>query len=76
MGSPLFAIMRLLESKNIYFGVYRCSSDAVLIFATMVGKRIEITVDENDGVDVAIFNGNEDVQMGIEAVKDAVEYDD
>ena len=41
--------------------------------ATMVGKRIEIAVDEDDMVDVAVFRGNEAVEVGIDAVKSALE---
>ena len=42
---------------------------------TMVGKRTEITVDEDDMVDVAVFRGNEDVAVGMDAVVRALEDD-
>ena len=38
----------------------------------MVGKRIEITVDEDDMVDVAMFRRTENVEVGLDAVKSAL----
>jgi hypothetical protein len=76
MASILFDIMKLMEEKRISFRIERSSQFGVTLDATMVGKRIEITVDEDDMVDVAVFRGDEQVEVGIEAVKKALEYDD
>jgi hypothetical protein len=76
MASILFEIMKLLEEKRISFRIERTSQFGVTLDATMVGKRIEITVDEDDMVDVAVFRGDEQVEVGIKAVKKALEYDD
>jgi len=73
MSSPLFDIMKLLESKGIHFTIERSSPFGVTLMATTVGKRIEITVDEDDMVDVAVFRGNEAVEVGIDAVRSALE---
>ena len=76
MASILFDIMKLLEQKRILFRIERTSQFGVTLDATMVGKQIEITVDEDDVVDVAVFHGDKQVEVGIEAVKKALEYDD
>jgi hypothetical protein len=76
MSSKLFEIMKLLESKRIHFGMQRSSPFGVLLTAAVVGKRIEISADEDDMVDVSIFRGDETVEVGIEAVVKALEADE
>lgn len=43
---------------------------------TLVGKRVEIRVDEDDLVDVCVFRGSEDVEVGMDAVMKALEEDE
>ncbi len=76
MSSTLFGVIRLLEAKGVRFNMERASPYAVIILATMVGKRIEITVDESDIVDVSVFRGSEDVEVGMAAVEKAIEDED
>ncbi len=73
MASALFDVIKLLEAKHVRFFLERTSPLGLTLIATMVGKRIEITVDEDDIVDVAVFRGNEDVEVGMEAVKKALD---
>lgn len=75
MSSKLFEIMTLLESRRIHFAMQRSSPFGVLLTATMVGKRIEINVDQDDTVDVCIFRGDEAVDVGMDAVMKALEED-
>ncbi len=76
MHSTLFDVMKLLEASHVHFYLARESAFNVTISATMVGKRIEITVDEDGTVDVAVFRGNEDVEVGMDAVRKAIADDD
>ena len=76
MHTTLFEVMRLLEGSHVHFNIARESAFNVTIFATVVGKRIEITVDEDGTVDVAVFRGNEDVAVGMDAVRKAIEDDE
>ncbi len=42
---------------------------------TLVGKRAEIRVDEDDIIDVSVFRGDEAVEVGMDAVIQALEED-
>ncbi len=76
MTSNLFEVMRLLEARRIHFFIERPGPLEVLLTATLVGKRIEIGVDENDIINVCVFRGSEDVDLGMDAVLKALEEDD
>jgi hypothetical protein len=75
MASRLFDVLKLLEERKIGFFIERDRPDGLTITATLVGKRVEITVDENDMVDVAVFRGDEQVEVGMDAVRKALEED-
>ncbi|THD42329.1 MAG: hypothetical protein E7774_15735 [Bradyrhizobium sp.] len=72
MSSNLFEVMKLLESKRVSFTIKR-SGIFLMLMATLPGKRVEITVDEDDTVDVAVFVGDEMVEIGMDAVAKAFE---
>ena len=76
MSSKLFELMKLLESRQIHFFIRRSSPFGVMLHATMIGKRIEIAVDEDDIVDVCVFRGSEDVEVGMDAVFKALQEDE
>ena len=76
MSSNLFKAMKLLESKQIHFTIDRTSPFAITLTAALVGKRVEISVDEDDMVDVSIFRGDESVEVGMDAVLKAIEEDE
>ena len=73
MPSKLFEIMKLLEGRRIEFTIRRPGPLDPVITAIPVGKRSEISVDENDMVDVCVFSGSEDVAAGMDAVLAALE---
>jgi hypothetical protein len=50
----------------------RTRENGLTIVATTIGKRVEIFVDEDDIVDVSVFTGNEDVVLGLDAVRSAI----
>jgi hypothetical protein len=75
MTSILFEVLKLLEERRIGFFIERERPDGLTITATLVGKRVEITVDEDDMVDVAVFRGDESVEVGMDAVRTALEED-
>ncbi len=76
MSSKLFELMKLLESRQIHFMIRRSSPFALMLHATMIGKRIEISVEEDDSVDVCVFRGDESVEVGMDAVLRALDEDD
>jgi hypothetical protein len=76
MSSNLFELIRLLESGQIHFSIRRSSPFGVMLHATMIGKRIEIGVDEDDNVDVCVFRGSEDLEFGMDAVLKAPQEDE
>lgn len=69
MSSKLFKILRLLDEARIHYFIERYRDDTVDIVATVVGKRIEISVFEDDHAEISVFTGNEDV------LDEAVLYD-
>jgi hypothetical protein len=64
--------MRVLDGERIPFFVTRTREDGLTIIATAIGRRIEIFVDESELVDVSVFNGSEDVSVGIDPVRAAL----
>jgi L-lactate utilization protein LutB len=68
MPSQLFYVMKLLEERHVHFFLAQTQKDAVTIFATMVGKRIEIYVDSDDNVDFSVFLGTDNVVVGVDAL--------
>jgi hypothetical protein len=76
MTSNLFQVMKLLEERRIHFFIERPGPLEVLLTATLVGKRVEIGVDENDIINVCVFRGSEDVDVGMDAILKAIEEDD
>jgi len=61
MTSSVFRILRRLDEAKIHYFLERHRSDTIDITATVVGRRIEITVFEDDHVEVSQFVGREEV---------------
>jgi len=76
MMSKVFEVMKLLESRRISFEIRRPGPLDLVFTAIQVGKRIEITVDENEIVNVCVFRGDEAAQVGMDAVLKALEEDE
>ena len=76
MPAKLFEVLKALEDRRIHFYIQRDRDDGLTITATLVGKRVEITVDDRDMVDVAVFRGDESVEVGMDAVLKALKEDD
>ena len=76
MASILFEVLKLLEERRIGFFIERDRHDGLTITAVLVGKRVEISVTEDETVDVAVFRGNEMVEVGMDAVRKALEEDE
>lgn len=76
MSTMVFEVMKLLENRRISYTIRRPSSFDIVFTAIQVGKRIEISVDENEIVDVCVFRGSEAVDVGMDAVIRALEEDD
>jgi len=75
MATSIFDVVRLLESKRLSFYIQRNSPYDLTITAVLVGKRVEIRVGEDGLVDVAAFTGDEQVEVGMDAVETALQED-
>ncbi len=75
MTLSLFEVLKLMEERRIGFFIQRDRSDGLTITAALVGKRVEISVTEDEMVDVAVFRGDESVEVGMDAVRSALEDD-
>ncbi|OWV76935.1 hypothetical protein ATY76_02980 [Rhizobium sp. R339] len=64
MTSPVFRILKVLDEAGIKYFLNRYRDDTIDIHATLVGERIEISVFEDDHVELSRFFGNEDVLEG------------
>jgi hypothetical protein len=76
MTNKLFELMKLLDEKHLTFTIRRPTNYELVLTVIDVGKRIEISYDENDVVDVCVFHGDESVEIGMDAVLQALEADD
>jgi hypothetical protein len=76
MASKIFQVMELLEARRISFSIRRPGPLDLVLTAVLVGKRVEIGVDENDIVNVCVFRGDEAVDVGMDAVLKAIEEDE
>ena len=63
MSAKLFEALKALEERRIGFFIQRDRDDGLTITAALVGKRVEITVDDKDMVDVDVFGGDESVEV-------------
>ena len=61
MTNRIFHLARLLEDAKIYFTVSRHRRESFMITATLIGKRIEIDVFEDDHIEFSVFEGDEEV---------------
>lgn len=76
MGSKIFEVMKLLEARSINYSVERPSPLELLITARLIGKRVEIGIDESDAIDVCVFLGDDSSEAGMDAVLKAIEEDE
>lgn len=76
MLTKLFEIMRLLDERRLTFTIRRPTNYELVLTVLDVGKRIEISYDDNDDmIDVSVFRGDKSVQVGMEAVIRALDDD-
>jgi hypothetical protein len=68
--------MKLLDENRLTFTIRRPTNYELVLTVIDVGKRIEISYDENDMVDVSVFRGDESVEVGMDAVLEALEDND
>ncbi|MDE8762610.1 hypothetical protein PZB21_25915 [Rhizobium sp. CBK13] len=59
--SKIFKVLKRLDEAKVHYFIGRYRPDTIDITATVVGERVEITVFEDDHVEVSRFVGNEDV---------------
>jgi len=60
--TPLFNILRRLDEARIHYFIERHRDNTIDITATIVGQRIEISVFEDDHVEISRFVGHEDIE--------------
>lgn len=59
--SKVFEVLKRLDEAKVHYFIGRYRSNTIDITATVVGERVEITVFEDDHVEVSRFVGNEEV---------------
>lgn len=62
----LFVVIRELDKRSLYFSLSRHRPDSVMLTVTLVGKRIEIDVFDDEHVEYSVFTGSEDVSSNLE----------
>ena len=76
MASLLFEVMQLMNERHLSFTVASTGPYYLTFTVTLAGKRVEISIDEEDGVvDTSVFRGDESVRIGMEAVRKALDDD-
>lgn len=59
--SKIFEVLRRLDEAKVHYFIGRYRSDTIDVTATVVGERVEITVFEDNHIEVSRFFGNEDI---------------
>ncbi|MCW1755039.1 hypothetical protein [Rhizobium acaciae] len=67
--SKVFEVLKRLDDAKIHYFIGRYRPDTIDITATIVGERVEISVFDDDHIEISRFVGNEDV-LGEEALDD------
>lgn len=68
----LYKILQELDLAKIHYTLGRYCDDVVTIHVTVVGQRVEIDVESNGSVSTAVFNGNEDLELGVDFVQQII----
>lgn len=80
MASAVFEVCRMLESAHIHYFIERepgdrelaHDSDCIRLTASLVGERLEITIFEDDHIELARFPGSESIVGGMELLRELV----
>lgn len=67
--SKVFDVLKRLDDAKIHYFIGRYRPDTIDLTATIVGERVEISVFDDDHIEISRFVGNEDV-LGEEALDD------
>ncbi|MBY5735489.1 hypothetical protein HFO26_35520 [Rhizobium leguminosarum] len=67
--SKVFEILKRLDDAKIHYFIGRDRPDTIDITATIVGERVEISLFDDDHIEISRFVGNEDV-LGEEVLDD------
>ncbi|NEH46020.1 hypothetical protein [Rhizobium leguminosarum] len=67
--SKVFEVLKRLDDAKIHYFIGRYRPDTIDITATIVGERVEISVFDDDHIEISRFVGNEDV-LGEEVLND------
>lgn len=59
--SKVFEVLKRLDDAKVHYFIGRYRPDTIDITATVIGERVEISVFDDDHVEVSRFFGNEDV---------------
>jgi hypothetical protein len=69
MSKAVFETMKMLEKAQLHFSIMRTQADAITLSVTFVGERVEISIFEDDHLEISRFHGNESVEGGMELLK-------
>jgi hypothetical protein len=57
----IYQLLEALDRRRLHYSISRHRNDTILISVTLVGKRIEIDVFEDNHIEYSVFTGDESV---------------
>ncbi len=66
MSNAVFETIKLLEEAHLHFLIMRDRPDAITLSVTFVRERVEISIFEDDHLEISRFHGDESVEGGME----------
>jgi len=73
MASPIFAVCRMLEAAKLHFFIEReRGSDTIMLTVTFVGERVELSIFEDNHIEISRFHGDESIEGGIELLQQLI----
>lgn len=62
MTAAIYRLLKQLDDAGLHYNLQRHRPDTIDVTITIVGKRIEVAVFDDDHMEVSQFLGNEDVE--------------
>lgn len=62
MTAAIYRLLKTLDEAKVHYYLQRHRPDTIDVTITLVGKRIEVSVFDDDHIEVSQFLGTEDVE--------------
>jgi hypothetical protein len=70
---PLFTLLDELDAARVPYVISRHRPDTVMVTITFVGERVEVVVSDDGQMEVSRFRGSEDIEGGVELIRQLIE---